>query len=115
MKRTGALTAVLVLLALSGTGLAASPPPGRAPGKSLIYAGWFGNTTPTPGYIQANFSFLESQPFNGLVVYLRNQSMTINASIGVMTNTPMSYPDIASVLDPIRNLPFTQLVDNFGF
>jgi hypothetical protein len=95
--------------------LAASTPVPATPGKSLIYAGWFGNTTPTPSYIQNNLTFLESQPFNGIVVYLRNASMSINASIGVMTNSPMSYQDISSVLDPIRNLQFTQLVDNFGF
>jgi len=99
----------------AGKNLATSTPAPATPAKSLIYAGWFGNTTPTPSYIQANLAFLESQPFNGIVVYLRNPSMSVNASIGVMTNTPMSYASISSVLDPIRNLPFTQLVDNFGF
>jgi hypothetical protein len=103
------------IFVLAGKNLASSTPAPATPAKSLIYAGWFGNTTPTPTYIQANLAFLESQPFNGIVVYLRNASMSVNASIGVMTNTPMSYPAIASVLDPIRNIQFTQLVDNFGF
>jgi len=97
----------------AGRGLAASPQ--ASPPKSLIYAGWYGNTIPTPSYIASHFDFLESQPFNGIVVYLRNASMTTNASIGVMTNNPMTHSAIASVLDPIRNLPFSQLQDNFGF
>jgi hypothetical protein len=104
-----------LFFAFAGRGLASSTPVPATPEKALIYAGWYGNTTPTPGYIASNLGFLESQPFNGLVVYLRNQSMTINASIGVMTKNPMSYADISSVLDPIRNLPFAQLKENFGF
>jgi hypothetical protein len=109
------LALAAVYLAFAGSGLAASPPAPATPQKSLIYAGWYGSTTPTPSYIQSNFAFLESQPFNGIIVYLRNASMSVNASIGVMTNTPMSYAAISSVLDPIRNLPFEHLVDNFGF
>src|SRR5262245_13856915 len=100
-------------VAPAGPGLAAAPTP--IPQKSLIYAGWYGNTIPTPSFIASHFDFLESQPFNGLVMYLRNASMSINASTGVMTNNPMTHTAIASVLDPVRNLPFSQLQDNFGF
>jgi hypothetical protein len=114
------LAGSLLVLVMAATGFA---PAGRGlaasrvatPQKSLIYAGWYGNTTPTPSFIASHFDFLETQPFNGLVVYLRNASMTINASTGVMTNTPMTHTAIASVLDPIRDLPFWQLQDNFGF
>jgi hypothetical protein len=109
------LIAAALFFAVAGSGLASSTPAPATPQKSLIYAGWFGNTTPTPSYVANNKAFLESQPFNGLVVYLRNPSMSINASLGVMTNTPMSYADISSVLDPIRNLAFDQLKENFGF
>ena len=52
--------------------LATTTPVPATPEKALIYAGWFGNTIPTPSYVASNQAFLESQPFNGLVVYLRN-------------------------------------------
>ncbi len=109
------LALAAVFFTAAGRNLAVATPAPATPSKSLIYAGWFGNTTPTPSFIQANLSFLESQPFNGIIMYLRNPSMSINASIGVMTNNPMSYADINSVLDPVRNIQFTQLMDNFGF
>jgi len=110
-----ALAVAAALLGAPGRGLAASPPAQAASPKSLIYAGWYGNTTPTPSYVATNLAFLESQPFNGLVIYLRNASMSINASATVMTATPLSYNEISSVLDPIRDIPFEKLVDNFGF
>ncbi|MBI4566678.1 MAG: hypothetical protein HY716_18530 [Planctomycetes bacterium] len=114
------LTPALVLIlagahAPNSPGLAAPIPAQESPAKSLIYAGWFGNTTPTPDYIQANLTFLESQPFNGLVTYLRNPSMTVNATASVMTNTPISHESIASILAPLQNLSFTRLRHNFAY
>ena len=109
-----ALVAGAALFVLAEGRLAASTPVPATPSKSLIYAGWFGNTIPTPSFIQSNLAFLESQPFNGLIVYLRNPSMSVNATTGVMTNTPVSYASISSVLDPIRDIQFEQLLDNFG-
>jgi hypothetical protein len=111
MKRRLSL---IVLALLAARGLAASPQDPPSGPKSLIYAGWYGNTIPTPSFIAQNFDFLESQPFNGLAVYMRNPSMTINASTAIMTPNAISYTSIASVLAPISDLPFDQLQDNFG-
>jgi hypothetical protein len=117
MNRTVLIAALALLGSGSGRALepaVAAPAPARAT-KSLIYAGWFGNTIPTPKFIKDNLDFLESRPFDGLVVYLRNQNLTVDASHGVMTNTPMTYPDMAAMLDPIKNLPFSRLQNNFGY
>jgi hypothetical protein len=81
---------------------------------SLIYAGWFGNTIPTPGFIRNNMAFLETQPFRGLVAYLRDDATGVNATSGVMTRNAMSAATLTSILNPLQGLPFRNLVDNFG-
>jgi hypothetical protein len=92
-------------------GAAAAP---AAPGVGLIYCGWFGNTIPTPSFIAANKAFLETQPFHGLVAYLRNDSTGVNATTTVMTPTPLSVSTIASVVAPMKGLGWTNLTRNFG-
>ena len=92
---------------------AAAPP--SSSGKSLILAGWHGTTTPTPQFIVDNFAFLESRPFHGMAVYMADDPVSgTNVTTQLMTNTAMSYATISAVLDPIRNLPFSQLRDNLG-
>jgi hypothetical protein len=98
----------------AGRPLAATTPAPATPEKSLIYAGWFGNTIPTPSFIAQNFAFLESQPFHGLAVYMRNPSLSINATTAVMKSAPISYESISSVLAPMAGLHFSNLRDNFG-
>jgi len=110
---------ILLRLGWLGTAVAwlATPVQGSAPagqGIKLIYAGWFGNTIPTPGFIAARKAFLETQPFHGLVAYLRNDATGVNATTKVMTNTPMSVSTIASVLAPMKGLAWTTLTRNFG-
>lgn len=83
--------------------------------KSLILAGWHGLVTPTPQFIQDNFAFLESRPFNGMVVYVSDPTFAVNVTAGVMHNEAMSYEQMTSVLEPIRDLPFSQLRDNFAY
>lgn len=87
-------------------------PPQASP--SLVYAGWFGDTTPTPSYISANLAFLESQPFDGLVVYLRDPGMTSNVTMMVMSSTPVSHGTALWVMSPMIGLPFVRLTDNLG-
>src|SRR6185295_917790 len=103
------LGALLVIL-----GTTASPAAQTAPRSSLLYCGWFGNTTPTPAFVAANKAFLETQPFNGLVVYLRNDAAGFNASTKTTTTTPLSASDLATLLAPLRNTTFTTLRENFG-
>lgn len=95
-------------------GSRAVPAPAAAAPSFLIYAGWYGNTIPTPSFVRDNRAFLETQPFDGLVLYLRNPSMTVNVTTGVMTSTPMSYETMMSVLEPVRGLAFTNLTHNFA-
>jgi hypothetical protein len=81
---------------------------------SLIYAGWFGNATPTPAFIRTNKTFLESQPFHGLVVYLRDDYAWVNVTTGIMSGSAMSAASITSTLAPLIGLGLTNLRDNFG-
>ncbi len=117
IARRSLLTAALCLLVMGGAvrslepAVAAQAPPT----KSLIYAGWHGSISPNPEFIQDNFEFLETQPFNGMVVYLSDPLFAVNVTTGVMTNTAVSYEQITAILDPIRNLPFSNLRDNFGY
>ena len=106
----GALAIAVFALILGPAAAAQAPPP-----KSLILAGWHGPVTPIPQFIQDHFQFLESRPFNGMVVYVSNPAFTINVTGGVMHDQPMSYENVSAVLDPIRNLPFSQLKDNFAY
>jgi len=82
--------------------------------KQILYAGWFGNTIPTPQYVKDNLAFLESQPFDGLIVYLRNPAMTLNVTAGAVKPTPITYDQIAAVLAPVKGLPFKHLKANFA-
>ena len=116
-RLAASLLAFLVLgaaLILGGRNVSASPRVASNPAKSLIYAGWYGNVMPTPSFIQANRAFLESQPFNGLAVYMRNSAMSINATTGIMKPTPMTYETISSVLAPISGMASPTLRDNFA-
>jgi hypothetical protein len=111
------LRAALAALVIASASLpfkpaAASQAP---PEKSVILAGWHGPVTPTPQFIQDHFQFLESRPFNGMVVYVSDPAFATNVTAGVMHNVAMSYEDMSAVLDPIRNLPFSQLRDNFAY
>jgi len=105
----GLLGAILVLL-----GTSASPAAQTTPRSSLLYCGWFGNTIPTPAFIANNKAFLETQPFHGLVAYLRNDATGFNATTKTMTTTPLSSTDLATLLAPLRNTTFTTLRENFG-
>jgi len=82
--------------------------------KKILYAGWFGNTIPTPQYVKDNLAFLESQPFDGLIVYLRDPAMTFNVTAGAVKPALMTYDQIAGVLAPIKGLPLKHLDVNFA-
>jgi hypothetical protein len=107
-----AIASALFLAPSAPRGAQAAAPAG--PAVSLIYAGWFGNTIPTPGFIRANQGFLESQPFQGIVAYLRNDATGQNATTGIMGGGRMSADAIAGILSPLKGLSWTTLVDNFG-
>lgn len=115
--RLSSVFLLLILLwipAVGRTGAALSAAPSESTPAALIYAGWFGNTTPTPSFLRDNLAFLETQPFDGMVAYLRNPAMTVNVSTGVMTAVPMSYETIAEVMSPLVGVPFQKLTNNLG-
>src|SRR5436190_15400241 len=92
-------------------GAPAAPAAGKA---SLIYAGWFGNTIPTPAFTRNNKAFLQTQPFHGLVAYLRDDATGTNATTRVMTGSAISQATIASVVAPMKGQTWTNLTKNFG-
>lgn len=107
--------AVAVLGGLSAAPvMGVAPAPAQAASASLIYAGWFGNTIPTPAFIRANRAFLETQPFHGLVAYLRDDATGSNATTRVMTGAPLSTAAISAIVAPLKGLAWTNLTRNFG-
>jgi len=90
-----------------------SPPP--VP-KGLIYNGWKYGPTPTPSYLQTNFSWIDTHlPFDGQVVYARNPAQTINLTGGIMSSSSYDVPTITSVLSPMQGLNWTRVKNNFVF
>ena len=108
----------LALVAPMGPTSRAAPPAPLAGPASLIYAGWFGVApawaVPTPSFVSANLAFLESQPFDGIVVYLRDPGLTFNVTQKTMTNAPVSYENALWVMSPLATLGFTNLTQNLG-
>jgi hypothetical protein len=102
-----------VLLGPAAMG-AVRAPAQAAPAVSLIYAGWFGNTIPTPAFIRDHQSFLETQPFQGIVAYLRDDATGQNATTGIMGRGTMAVNTLAQIVSPLQGLAFRTLVDNFG-
>lgn len=110
LRRTVVLLGAILML----LGAVAAPAAQTAPRSSLLYAGWFGNTIPTPAFIANNKAFLETQPFNGLIAYLRNDATGFNATTKTTTTTRLSATDLATLLAPLRNTTFSQLRENFA-
>lgn len=112
--RRAIAVALIVLMGSAAAPVEGAPAPAQSTSASLIYAGWFGNTIPTPAFIRNNKAFLESQPFHGIVAYLRDDSTGTNATTRVMTGTAISQSSIASVLAPMAGQTWTTLTKNFG-
>ncbi len=72
--------------------------------RALILHDFMKGPTPTPTFIQNNLAYLESLPFDGLVVYMRTPDLTINLTAGVMTTTPITAQAAATVLAPIQGI-----------
>src|SRR5579862_2983015 len=113
LHRLSLLVLAAGVLGPSTPGLARSAAP-SAPAVSLIYAGWFGNTIPTPAFIRDHQAFLDSQPFQGMVAYLRDDATGQNATTGIMGQGMVSPSTLAGILAPLQGLSFTNLVDNFA-
>jgi hypothetical protein len=81
----------------------------------LILHDWFGQSpAATPSYVREHQKFLESQPFDGLALYLRSPDLSQNVTLSVMSDTPLTVEAIAGVLAPVARLSFTSLRHNFA-
>ncbi len=68
---------------------------------------------PDPEFVASNKDYLDTLPFDGTTVYVRQRGGT-NVSFNVMENTPMSYSQIEAVLRPLSGLRFKSLTKNFA-
>lgn len=78
----------------------------------LILDDFHGNI-PTPHYVVTNKTFLESQPFDGIVFYLANASLSTKLSSQVMVNTPHTYAEYYAILSELNGVQFTRLKHNY--
>ena len=81
----------------------------------LILHDWYGKSpASTPSFVREHLAFLESQPFDGLALYLRSPDLSINVTTSVMSREPIPYEKIAEVLKPVAGLSSRTLVHNFA-
>lgn len=85
------------------------------PGKALIYHGKPGFPAVTTPDVLASLPHIKTLPFDGIVVYLRDKAMTLNATASINSSTPISYDQLMSILAPIRNLDLGNLKRNYAF
>ena len=110
------LAAVATLaLFLGGSASGEGHPSETRPAPRLILHDWFG-TSPaaTPSYVREHLEFLESQPFDGVALYLRTADLSLNVTGSVMSDTPLRYEQIAEVLKPVARLGSASLQHNFA-
>jgi hypothetical protein len=70
--------------------------------------------TATPTYIRQKLEFLESQPVDGLAIYVRTADLSVNVTMNVVKNELIGYDLIARALAPIKGLHFRRLSQNFA-
>ena len=108
--------AVAALLAL-GT---CSPP--NAPAVSsrggppyLLLHDWYG-TSPvaTPSYLRDHREYLDSLPFDGVVLYLRSPDHSLNVTASILDPKEIGEEEFDSVLAPLKGLPLRNLTENFA-
>lgn len=89
--------------------------PAAAPPPILILHDWYGNSpAATPAFIRDNLKFLESQPFDGIAVYVRSPDLSVNVTTSVLDRRALTDEQVAKVLQPIAGLPFKTLRHNFA-
>src|SRR5947207_13587212 len=81
--------------------------PGGGKGPFLILHDWHGNSpVATPTFVRDHLDFLESQPFDGMALYLRSPDHSVNVTASVMSETVLTREKISEVLKPVAKLPF---------
>lgn len=110
-----AVFALLAVASVAPPTEAEGAPDKKREGPFLILHDWFGKSpASTPTYVRDNLKFLESQPFDGLAVYLRTPDLSLNVTTSVLSDRELTYEAIAGVLRPISGLPFKTLKHNFA-
>jgi hypothetical protein len=85
------------------------------PSKYLIYHGFFTGPTPDPTFVRNNQAYIDTLPFDGLAIYMRDPNWTLNLSGDVYGKIqPLTYNQILAVLQPMAGLQFNNLKHNFG-
>ena len=81
----------------------------------LVLHDWYGDSpVASPSYIRRHRDRLDSLPFDGIAMYVRSEDLSINVSAGVLGTRELSPGEIDKCLDPIRDLKFTNLTQNFA-
>lgn len=102
---------------------AAAAPATSTSTARLIYAGWHDahnpSLLPTTNFVRDNKTFLETQPFDGLAIYLRRDEANpvgqFNVTWNTMSTTPVPAATAATVMEPIPTpANFGRLKHNFG-
>jgi hypothetical protein len=109
-------------LALAAVALAVLLPPSPGVGQAgekalprLLLHDWFGKSpVASPTFVRDHLDFLESQPFDGIALYLRSPDLRVNVTIGVLSRDRLEGDDIDAVLRPVASLRFRRLVHNFA-
>ena len=110
--RPVALAAAAGLAVLGG--LEGPAAPARRTAYLLLHD-WFG-TSPvsSPSFIRAHRERLDSLPFDGIVVYVRNADLSVNVSARVMGREELTPREVESTLAPLKGLSFRRLTRNFA-
>jgi len=111
------LLILLAWAAVSNFAVARDPltPPGGAAGACLLLHDWGGKSpAATPSFIRDNRAFLDSLPFDGIAVYVRNPDGSDNVTTTAMTNQRLSYVAITKVLAPLKGMQFATVTQNFA-
>ena len=108
-------SAAVAFLAALSLSPAARGEAGRDAAPRLILHDWYGKSpASTPSFVKEHLAFLETQPFDGLALYLRSPDLSLNVTTSVMSREPLAVEKIAEVLKPVAGLPFKTLAHNFA-
>ena len=108
-------TAAAVVLAALALSPAAQGEIRKKSAPLLILHDWYGKSpAATPSFVREHLAFLESQPFDGLALYLRPPDLSINVTTSVMSREAVPYEKMAEVLKPVAGLASRTLVHNFA-
>jgi len=109
-----AAVGLAAILFFSGT-VASAESAKKKTGPLLLLHDWFGSSpAASPAFVRDNLEFLESQPFDGLALYLRTPDLKINVTAKVLSDSRLSLEQIQEVLRPLASVRFRSLLHNFA-